>query len=173
MCMCLSEPTCPSYWNLGRSSTTAGLAHIMLPVLGWVIYGPLTGNSGTVRVWSHISRSIAEQWTLVAMFHQEKVAEEDRLSLLSLVATLWSTSVWHSFISQLCKLCTDDNRSEFAVEAIPSFKQNFYMNDCLKSSATEETAISWRFLLEKGRHVVWQASFQTIVINCQAALISL
>ena len=31
----------------------------------------------------------------------------------------------------------DDNQAEFSVEVIQSVKQNFYVDDCLKSSATE------------------------------------
>ena len=45
----------------------------------------------------------------------------------------------------MCKPCTektdDDNQSEFSAEVSQSVKQNFYVDDLLKSSATEEEAI--------------------------------
>lgn len=92
-----------------------------------------------------------------AMFHQVKVAEEDRdflrflwwscgditqdLMEYRMTVHLFGAASSPSCASYALRKNADDNQSEGLDEAVKSIKQNFYMDDCLKSSATEGEAI--------------------------------
>lgn len=54
---------------------------------------------------------------------------------------LFSAVLSPSCASYALRKTVEDNQSEFSEELVQSVKQNFYVDDCLKSSATEEEAI--------------------------------
>ncbi len=100
---------------------------------------------------------VAFMGDIQAMFHQVKVAEEDRdflhflwwpdgditqdLREYRMTVHLFGAVSSPSCASHALRKTAEDNQSEFLEEVVQSVKQNFYVDDCLKSSATEEEAI--------------------------------
>lgn len=100
---------------------------------------------------------VAFMGDIQAMFHQVKVAEEDKDFLHFLwwpdggitktLAEYRMTVNWFGAVSSpscasyALRKTSEDNRFEFATEVTQSIKQDFYVDDCLKSAATEGEAI--------------------------------
>ncbi|KAK0152604.1 hypothetical protein N1851_005873 [Merluccius polli] len=100
---------------------------------------------------------VAFMGDIKAMFHQVKVAEEDRdylrflwwpdgdvtkdLAEYRMTVHLFGAVSSPSCASYALKKTADDHHSEFPVEVLKAIKQNFYVDDCLKSSATEGEAV--------------------------------
>ena len=100
---------------------------------------------------------VAFMGDIQAMFHEVKVAEEDRdflrflwwpdgditqdLKEYRMTVHLFGAVSSPSCASYALRKTADDSRSEFLDGVVQSVKQNFYVDDCLKSSATEEEAI--------------------------------
>lgn len=100
---------------------------------------------------------IAFMGDIQAMFHQVKVAEEDRNFLRflwwpdgnisgRLVEYRMTVHLFGAVSSPSCasyalRKTADDNQFAFPPHVIQSVKQNFYVDDCLKSSTTEREAI--------------------------------
>ena len=100
---------------------------------------------------------VAFMGDIQAMFPQVKVAEEDTEFLCFLwwpdgditqdlreyrmTLHLFGAVSSPSCASYALRKTADDNQLEFLNEVVQSVKQNFYVDDCLKSLATEEEAI--------------------------------
>lgn len=115
------------------------------------------GPTSLVGVLTHFRKEpVAFMGDIQVMFHQVKIAEEERdflrflwwsdgdvtkaLMEYRMTVHLFGTVSSLSFSSYaLAK--TDDNHSEYLAEVLQSVKHNFYVDDCLKSSATESEAI--------------------------------
>lgn len=92
-----------------------------------------------------------------SMFHQVKVAEEDRdflrflwwpngdltqdLMEFRMTVHLFGAVSSPSCASYALRRSVDDHQSEFSANVSQSVKVNFYVDDCLESSATETDAI--------------------------------
>ncbi|KAK0147804.1 hypothetical protein N1851_012495 [Merluccius polli] len=100
---------------------------------------------------------VAFMGDIKAMFHQVKVAEEDRdflrflwwpngditqdLMEYRMTVHLFGAASSPSCASYALRKSADDHQSEFAAGVCQAVKQNFYVDDCLKSSATEREAV--------------------------------
>lgn len=100
---------------------------------------------------------VAFMGDIKAMFHQVRVPEEDRdflrflwwpdgdvtkeLLEYRMTVHLFGAVSSPSCASYALRKTADENQSEFVHEATQSVKQNFYVDDCLKSSATEGEAV--------------------------------
>ena len=93
-----------------------------------------------------------------AMFHQVKVAEDDSdllrflwwpggdynlaLAEHKMTVHLFGATSSPSCASFALRKCAEDQSQEFRAEVVQTVLQNFYVDDCLKSVATEEEAIT-------------------------------
>lgn len=137
---------------------------------------------------------VAFMGDIQAMFHQVKVAEEDRnflrflwwpdgniserLEEYKMTVHLFGAVSSPSCASYALRKTADDNQSEFPAHVIQSVKQNFYVDDCLKSSATEKEAIKTMealiALCQKGGFILekWisnsRAVLQTVPVDRRA-----
>lgn len=100
---------------------------------------------------------VAFMGDIKSMFHQVKVAEEDRdflrflwwsngdltqdLVEYRMTVHLFGATSSPSCASYALRRSADDHQSEFPADVCQSVKENFYVDDCLKSSATESDAI--------------------------------
>lgn len=100
---------------------------------------------------------VAIMGDIQAMFHQVKVTKEDR----DFLRFLWwpkgdltkhvtefrmTVHLFGAVSSPSCAIyalrrTADDNQADFSAEVIQTVKENFYVDDCLKSVASEEEAI--------------------------------
>ncbi|KAK0145486.1 hypothetical protein N1851_015591 [Merluccius polli] len=121
-----------------------------------LLRGPNLTSSllGVLRFRSEV---VAFMGDIQAMFHQGKVAEEDRdflrflwwpdgditqdLREYRMTVHLFGAVSSPSCASYALRKTADDNQSEFVDDVVQSVKQHFYVDDCLKSAATEEEAI--------------------------------
>ncbi|XP_020556881.2 uncharacterized protein LOC110014410 [Oryzias latipes] len=117
---------------------------------------------------------VAFMGDIQAMFHQVKVMEEHR----DFLRFLWwpggdfakepeeyrmTVHLFGAVSSPSCacfalQKTADDNKSEFKSEVCQTVKKNFYVDDCLKSSPTEETAVKMMkdliFMCAKGGFIL-------------------
>lgn len=149
---------------------------------GELLQGPNPTSSLLGVLTRFRQEPVAFMGDIQAMFYQVNAPEEDRDFLRFLwwpdgdvtkepVEYRMNVHLSGAVSSPSCasyalRKTVEDNQSEFAAEVLQSVKQNFYVDDRLKSSATEEEAI-WTmrelvalcgrggFTLEKW--VVWQA----------------
>lgn len=100
---------------------------------------------------------VAFMGDIKAMFHQVRVPEEDRDFLRFLwwsdrdvneepleyrmTVHLFEAVSSPSCASYALRKTADDNQSDFGHEVTKAVKRNFYVDDCLKSSATEGEAV--------------------------------
>lgn len=115
-------------------------------------------TSSLLGVLTHFREEpVASIGDIQAMFHQVKVAQEDRdflrflwwpdgditkeLVEYRMTVHLFGAVSSPSCASNALRRTADDNRSECSAEVLQSIKQNLYVDDCLKSSATEGEAI--------------------------------
>lgn len=138
---------------------------------------------------------VAVMGDIQAMFHQVKVAEEDRNFLRflwwpngniseRLVEYRMTVHLFGAVSSPSCasyalKKTADDNQFKFPAHVIQSVKQNFYVDDCLQSSVTEEESIKTvkalialcqkgGFILEKWISNSRAAVLQTVSVDQRA-----
>ncbi|KAK0142160.1 hypothetical protein N1851_020144 [Merluccius polli] len=99
---------------------------------------------------------VAVMGDIQAMFHQVKVTEEDRdflrflwwlegdltkeLAEFRMTAHLFGAVSSPSCASFALRKTADDNQSDFPAAVVQTVKENFYVDDCLKSMGSEEEA---------------------------------
>ncbi|XP_042586291.1 uncharacterized protein LOC122138292 [Cyprinus carpio] len=102
--------------------------------------------------------SVAVMGDIQAMFHQVRVAEEDRdflrflwwqngvftkeVSVFRMTVHLFGAVSSPSCAAFALRKTADDHQCEFHEEVVQTLKENFYVDDCLKSVASEEEAVS-------------------------------
>lgn len=135
-----------------------------------VLQGPQMTNNLQAVLLNFRKESVALISDVEAMFHQVRVPVEDRDVLRFLwwpggdleqtprvyrmCAHLFGGTWSPSACSFALKKTADDHKDEFPDEVVQTVKQNFYVDDCLVSVATESEAVKLaedlRCLLAKG-----------------------
>ncbi|XP_014834503.1 PREDICTED: uncharacterized protein LOC106912190 [Poecilia mexicana] len=120
--------------------------------------GPNLTNTLLGVLMKFREESIAIMGDIKAMFHQVQVPEGDRDFLRFLwwpngditqepvpyrmMVHLFGAVSSPSCAAYALRRTAQDNQNEFPQEVIETVRQNFYVDDCLKSAATEEEAIN-------------------------------
>ena len=121
-----------------------------------VLQGPDLMNKLIGVLMRFREESVAIMGDVEAMYHQVRVTPRDR----DVLRFLWWTDksqtqvkiyrmavhlfggIWSpSCANYALKRTADDNHKDFDIEAVTTVKQNFYVDDCLKSVISEDAAI--------------------------------
>ena len=118
--------------------------------------GPDLTNSLVGLLTRFRQETVALMADMEAMFHQVKVVPEECNALrflwwqnrdltaqaeeVMMAVHLFGGVSSPSFANFALKKTAEDNRSTFSLEAVHTLKHNFYVEDCLKSVATDGSA---------------------------------
>ena len=150
-----------------------------------LLQGPDLTNSLVGVLTRFRQEAVAFMADVEAMFHQVKVVSEDCNALRFLwwpngdltaqpEESMMAVHLFGGVSSPSCanfalKKTAKDNRSTFSPEVVHTVKHNFYVDDCLKSVATDESAIclskELRELLSKGGFLLtkWLSNSRRVV----------
>lgn len=124
---------------------------------GELLQGPNLTSSLLGVLTRFRQEPVAVMGDIQAMFHQVKVAEQDRdflrflwwpqgdmsreLQDYRMTVHLFGAVSSPSCASYALRRTADDNKSDFSAETVQAVKQNFYVDDCLISLGSEKEAI--------------------------------